>query len=290
MKLTLIFLSAFLFSLTLYSQSLCYENSEGEYWPFDLKERKFYVSNGDYTLKYSTDSIEINRQFYVTRTKKSKDGKIVKDYFRNENGSIYHYNDKTNSESLILPSKIEKGEKWESADKKWEYKIKNLNATLNTPYCELNNLLEIENFNKDSKTRYQSFYKKGVGFVGLNIEDKPHSFIEPNGKVEEKSFTAIGCENVEDDTQRKTCTNKKIIEFIQSNLKNPTPDSHGKVVYQITLDTKGKVADVTIKESQGVSKKQIESGLKTLKNLPQFIPGYSGQKPVKVIFSLPLAF
>lgn len=290
MKFTLIFLSTFLFSLTVYSQSLCYENSEGEYWPFDLKERKFFVSNGEYTLQYSTDSLEINRQFYITRTKKFEDGKIVKDYFRNENGSIYHYNDKTNSESLILPSNLKKGEKWESADKKWEYKIKDLNATLNTPHCELSNLLEIENYNKESKTHYQSYYKKGIGFVGLNIDDKPYSFIEPNGKVEEKSFIAFGCENIEDDRQRKTCTNKIIIEFIQKNLKNPTTNTHGKVIYQITLDTEGKVAEVTIKESQGVSKKQVESGLITLKKLPQFIPGYSGQKPVRVIFSLPLAF
>jgi len=290
MKLTVVFLSTFLINLTLYSQSICYENSEGEYWPFDSKEKHIISSKGKYLLKYIKDSVEFDNQYYVTRIKKDKDGKIVKSYFRNENGSVYYYNEKSNSKSLILPSNIKKGEKWESADKKWRYKIKDLNATLETPYCKLKDLLEIENFNKESKKRYQSFYKKGVGFVGLNIEGKPFSFIEPNGKIEQSNFTAIGCENIEDEKQRKICTNKKIIDFIKSNLKNPTPESHGKVLYEIIIDTKGKVDKVKVKKSEGVSKQQINSGLKTLKNLPRFIPGYSGEKPVRVIFSIPLNF
>lgn len=288
MRLTIILLSTFLLSITINGQSLCYENSEGEYWPFDSKEKNIYSLNGEYSFIYLKDSVEINNQFYVTRVKKDKKGKIVKSYYRNENGSIYYYDEKTNSKSLILPSNIEKGEKWESADKKWEYKITDLNATLETPYCKLENLLEVENLNKESKKRYQSFYKKGVGFVGLNVEGKPFSFIEPNGKVEQKNFIAIGCENIKDEKQKKTCTNKKIIDFIKSNFKNPTPDIHGKVVYRILIDTTGKVAEVTVKESEGVSKKQIKRGLKTLKKLPKFIPGYSGDKPVRVLFSIPL--
>jgi len=290
MKLSIIFLSFFLSSLTIYCQSLCYENSKGEYWPFASKEKNIHSLNGGYSFIYIKDSVEINNQLYVTRIKKYKDGKIVKSYFRNEKGSIYYYNEKSNSKSLILPSNIKKGEKWESADKKWEYRITDLNATLETPYCELKNLLEIENFNKESKKRYQSFYKKGVGFVGLNVEGKPFSFIELNGKIEQKKFIAIGCENAKDEKQKKTCTNKKIIEFIKSNLKNPTPGIHGKVVYQIVIDTTGKVAKVKVKESEGVSKQQINSGLRILKKLPRFIPGYSGDKPVRVLFSIPLTF
>lgn len=290
MKLTIIFLSTFLLSLTIHGQSLCYEKSKGEYWPFDSKVKNIYSLNGEYSFIYIKDSVEINNQFYVTRVKKHKNGKIVKSYFRNENGSIYYYDEKTNSKSLILPSNIKKGEKWESADKKWEYKITDLDATLETPYCELKNLLEIENLNKESKKRYQSFYKKGVGFVGLNVEGKPFSFIEPNGKVEQKDFIAFGCENVKGDKQRKACTNKKIIDFIKNNFKNPTPDIHGKVLYEIIIDTTGKVTNVKVKESEGVSKQQIKSGLKTLKKLPRFIPAYSGDKPVRVLFSIPLTF
>lgn len=290
MRLTLILLITLFLSSTIYSQSLCYENSDGAYWPLNSKVKNFYSTNGQYTYEYNNDSIEINNQFYVTRIKKYEDGKIVKTYFRNENGSIYYYDDKTNSKSLILPSNIKKGEKWESADKKWKYIIKDLNATLETPYCTLENLLKIENFNKDTKKRYQSFYKKGVGFVGLNIEGEPFSFIEPRAKIEQKGFTAYGCENIGDKKLRKNCTNKKIIEFIRSNLKNPTPDSHGKVVYEIVINTKGEVDKVKVKKSDGVSKKQIKSGLKTLKKLPKFIPGYSGEKPINVIFSIPLAF
>lgn len=290
MRLIIILLSTFLLSLTIYSQSLCYENSKGKYWPFNSEEKNIYSLNGEYSFKYIKDSVEINNQFYVTRIKKYNDGKIVKSYFRNENGSIYYYNEKTNSKSLILPSNIKKGEKWESADKKWEYKIKDLDATLETPYCELKNLLEIDNFNKETKKHYQSFYKKGVGFVGLNVENKPFSFIQPKDRIKQKDFIAIGCENIRDDKQRKTCTNKKIIEFIKSNLKNPTPESHGKVIYDIVIDTKGKVTNVKVKESEGVSKQQIKSGLKTLKKLPRFIPGYSGEKPVRVLLSIPLNF
>lgn len=150
--------------------------------------------------------------------------------------------------------------------------------------------MRIDVLNKEDKTNYQLYYKKGVGLIGSNINGKPYSFIAPNGKVEEKDFIAVGCEKIEDSKERKNCTNKKIIEFIKNNLKNPDPNIHGKILYRITIDKKGEVANVTVKESSGVSKKQIKSGLKTLKKLPKFIPGYSGENPVSIIFSLPLAF
>ena len=290
MRLNIIFLSTFLLSLSIHCQTICYENSTGIYWPFDSKEKNIYSVNGEYSFKYINDSIEINNQFYVTRIKKYKDGKIVKSYFRNENDSIYYYDEKTNSKSLILPLNIKKGVKWESADKKWEYKVKDLDATLVTPYCELENLLEIDNFNKETKKHYQTFYKKGIGFVGMNVEYKPYSFILPIDKIKQKNFIAVGCENIRDDKQGKSCTNKKIIEFIKKNLKNPTPEIHGKVIYEIVIDTKGKVSNVEVKESEGVSEQQIKSGLKTLKKLPRFIPGYCGEKPVRVLFNIPLNF
>ena len=193
-------------------------------------------------------------------------------------------------ESIVFPSEIKKGKAWESSDKKWKYKIKSLSANLSTPYCEFENLLKMEVFNKEMNTTYQLFYKKGVGLVGTNMNEKPYSFIAPNGEVEEKDIIAIGCENIKNDRARKNCTNKKIIEFIQNHIKNPSPGIHGKVLYEITIDEKGKVANVTVKESNGVSNKQIKSGLKTLKKLPKFIPGYSGEKPVRVIYNLPIAF
>ena len=207
MKLNIILLSTFLLSLSIHCQTICYENSTGKYWPFDTKEKNIYSVNGEYSFEYINDSIEINNQFYVTRIKKYKDGKILKSYFRNENGSIYYYDEKTNSKSLILPSNIKKGVNWESADKKWEYKVKDLDATLISPYCELKNLLEIDNFNKETKKHYQTFYKKGIGFVGMNVENKPYSFIQPKDKIKQKNFIAVGCENISDEKQRKTCTN-----------------------------------------------------------------------------------
>lgn len=75
MKKKLLILTTLLFCLNNYSQTICYENFDGEYWPFNKKERKFNTSNGSFTLKYNNDSVKINNKFYFERIKKIKKAK-----------------------------------------------------------------------------------------------------------------------------------------------------------------------------------------------------------------------
>ena len=80
MNKQLLIITAFFLCLNNYSQTICYEDFNGEYWPFNIKERKFFISNGSFTLKYSKDSLKMNNKFYFKRIKEYNDGKIEKDF------------------------------------------------------------------------------------------------------------------------------------------------------------------------------------------------------------------
>jgi len=279
-----------LFYLPNYAQSDCFQNAEGDYWPFHEQERKFHVSGSEFVISYSKDSLALNGKFYFQRTKQHKNGKIEHDYFRKSRGVVYQYNQTAKKETIVMPSNLKKGETWETLEGHFKYKIKSLKANLETPYCDFDQLLEIEVVDLNNKIKSQYFYKKGIGLVGKNVDQHPYSFIAPDEKVKQKEYTAIGCENIKDEVDQKKCTNSKIVEFLLSNLENPTPEVHGKVIYSISIDEKGKVDQVSVVGNTGASKKQVKSGLKTLKKLPQFIPAHSGEKPVRVILNLPLSF
>jgi len=288
MKTILIFLLLPLYTIT--GQNACYENREGEYWPFHTDTVSYDAPKDGFSYVYSSDSLKIKDKFYRTRTKIYKSGKTNEAYLRKENKAVYYYNEKTETQSLLLPAEIKKGKKWNSTCGTYRYKIKSLDATLNTPYCDFEELLEIEILNQDNNTKYQFYYKKGVGVVGNNINDNPFSFIEPEVEVENKNFIAYGCETIENPDTQKKCTTSKVIKYLQENLSNPTPEVHGKVVYTVIIDKKGMVDDVTVKTVEGASRKQEKIGIKVLKSLPKFIPAYTGSKPVRVLYTIPIAF
>jgi len=281
----------FLIPLFIQSQNTCYEESTGEYWPFNEEAHDFYAKNNtSFSYVYSSDSLLLNGKYYRTRLKEDNKGEVLEAYFRKENGAVYYYNEKTESPSMLLPSNPEKGFKWESTCGQFTYEIKSLQASLSTPYCDFTNLLEIEILNKSIKKRFQFFYKKGVGFVGKKIENSPFSFIKPNGIVKNTPIAALGCEHLSDIKQRSKCNSSKINTFIVQNLSNPNPKKHGRVVYSIRINVDGKVDKVEIVSNDGASKKQAKAGQKVLEILPPFIPGYVGDKPIPVITKLPIKF
>ncbi len=288
MKIILLLLLLPIYSIN--GQNACYENRQGEYWPFHTDTINYNAPKDGFSYVYSADSLKINGKFYRTRTKIYKSGKTNEAYFRKENKAVYYYNEQTETPSLLLPSEIKKGMKWNSTCGTYRYKIKSIDATLSTPYCDFEKLLEIEILNKNNNTKYQFYYKKGVGVVGNNINDNPFSFIEPEVEIENKNFIAYGCETIENSDAQKKCTTNKIIQYLQENLNNPTPEVHGKVVYTIIIDEKGMIDDVKVKSVEGASRKQEKIGLKVLKSLPEFIPAYAGSKPVSVLYTIPIAF
>lgn len=288
MKIIVLILS--LTSFNIFGQNQCFENIEGGYWPFHKDTLNYAGSKNKFGYTYSTDSVLVKGKYYFKRSKISKNGKVNEAFLRKENNAVYYYNETTQSQSLLLPAEFDKGDKWESTCGTYRYKIKSLNATMDTPYCNFEDLLEIEILNRKNRTKYQFFYKKGIGLLGNNIDEKPYSFITPKENVENKNFIAYGCENIESSDDQRKCTTGKIIEFLQSNLSNPTPEIHGKVYYSIVINKKGEVDEVTVKRVEGASKEQEKAGYKVLKTLPQFIPAYAGSKPIKVLSTIPIAF
>lgn len=82
------------------------------------------------------------------------------------------------------------------------------------------------------------------------------------------------------------------MEFIKNNLKYPRKAKRkgiqGVVVMTFVVEKDGKVSTVTV--AKGVHPLLDNECMRVMQAMPQWTPGFSGEKPVKVRYSLPLTF
>lgn len=291
----LLIIALFLFnhSLLQAQNSICYENSEGLFWPVNAGLKHHYYSvNDSYVSSFEGDSLEINGKFYLIQTKLFSSGKISKSYWREENGEVFNFNESKGYETVEFPQIQKKGIKWQDPEGIWKYEILNLNSTYSTPYCEFKDLLEVQAINSTQLDRvYKLYYKRGIGMVGLNINDQPNTFIIPPSTVKEKAFMAFGCENLESENEIRNCTNQKIFDHISKKFVAPSNIVKGTIFFQIIIDEKGKVDEVTVAEGLENATAQEKEGIRVLKSLPRFIPAQIDEgKPIRSTFRIPIKF
>ncbi len=99
-----------------------------------------------------------------------------------------------------------------------------------------------------------------------------------------------GCEQ-EDFSTKKKCAEKKMLEFLYSNLKYPpiarASAIEGMVVVKFTVEEDGILSDIhPLKELNGLT----EEALRVVKLMPKWEPGLQNGVPVKVYFNLPVRF
>lgn len=111
----------------------------------------------------------------------------------------------------------------------------------------------------------------------INIEDAP---------------VFKGCEGLSK-KENKVCFDKKMKQFVQRNFNAALGNELGlhegvhKIQTQFLIDAKGNVVDIKIRAPH----KQLEKEVNRLINkLPQFTPGKQRNKPVRVRYTLPIAF
>ncbi len=100
------------------------------------------------------------------------------------------------------------------------------------------------------------------------------------------------CSLDDDESVRRACTNKSVMETIYSNVKYPTialeNDITGTVIVSFVVAKDGKISNIEIvRDIGGGCGKAV---LKAMKKLGQFYPGKHNGRPVSVIYKLPVKF
>ena len=109
--------------------------------------------------------------------------------------------------------------------------------------------------------------------------------------VEEKPFFP-GCEELTDAEQKRLCSQKKMLEFIYTNIKYPKEarekGTEGMSVVQFVVEKNGSIADAEIIRSIGGE--CDEEVLKVVYMMPNWIPGKQQGEAVRTQFILPVKF
>lgn len=115
-------------------------------------------------------------------------------------------------------------------------------------------------------------------------------------KVVEEMPRFPGCEDLSDKEEKIKCSQKKMLEFIYSNIKYPdfarTNNIQGTVVARFVVDENGKIGQSEIVRDIGGGCGQEALRIVNMMNdLPQaWIPGKQRGRKVKVYFNLPVKF
>lgn len=122
----------------------------------------------------------------------------------------------------------------------------------------------------------------------------------PEEKSEEPEiFTIVedmpafkGCENLSNETDKKTCFDRKIMEFVTSNTHYPAIAKEngiqGKVFINFVVGPDGNVKNVKV--LRGIGGGCDEEAIRVIQSLPKMQPGKQRGKPVPVQFNLPVFF
>ena len=113
-------------------------------------------------------------------------------------------------------------------------------------------------------------------------------------KIVEIMPSFVGCEDIEDNSDRKLCSDKNIISFINKNIRYPEKAREegveGTAVVRFTIEVDGKITtnekSILRNPGAGIGKE----ALRIVNIMPNWIPGRYKDEPVRVQFTLPIKF
>ena len=261
-----------------FSQSDFCDKSFGDsYFPLEIGFEKNITWGNSFYIEKVTEKTEINGIEYFNYVQDFGNGTVYDLLLRNQNDTIFMYNEVKKTENILLIAKKEKGIKWETG------KVDEIDGTFETPYCNYENLLVIENkySNGTKETRY---YKKGLGLIAITNRQGIKGICLPN-KEEAQSLveplTFIGCENEIDKTKIKECTMQSINSFVieklnSANIKPPKED--GILRFKVNISKDGQVSDVETLNSIAGGNQARNTIKKIIETLPKFIPTKTADK------------
>jgi hypothetical protein len=277
MKKTIILLLTILPFIGFGQSDFCDKNFGESYFPLEIGFEKHITWGNSFYVEKVTEKTEIDGIEYFKYVQDFRNGTVYDLLLRNQNDTILLYNEKQKKEIILLIAKPEKGLKWKTG------KVDEIDGTFETPYCNYENLLVIENkySNGEKETRY---YKKGLGLVAITNRKGIKGVCLPN-KEEEKSLfqplTFIGCENEADKSKIKECTMESIHSFVvdklnSANIKLPKED--GILRFKVNISKDGEISDVETLNSIAGGNQARKTIKKIIESLPKFIPTRTADK------------
>lgn len=111
-------------------------------------------------------------------------------------------------------------------------------------------------------------------------------------KVVEEMPRFPGCEDLENEADKKSCANKKMLEFVYGNLEYPIEarafEIEGTCMIRFIINENGEVTNPEIVRDVGGG--CGEEALRIVKKMPNWIPGKQRGESVEVMFTLPIKF
>ncbi|MGK0388959.1 MAG: TonB family protein [Maribacter sp.] len=136
----------------------------------------------------------------------------------------------------------------------------------------------------------------GTSFVlpAVTLDTTPPPPIEEVFNIVEIMPSFSGCEGIEDSDERRECSDKNIISFINKNIKYPEKAREegieGNAVVRFTIEKDGKITtnekSILRDPGGGIGKE----ALRIVNIMPDWIPGKNKDEPVRVQFTLPIKF
>jgi periplasmic protein TonB len=119
------------------------------------------------------------------------------------------------------------------------------------------------------------------------VDDAPVHFL----RIEQVPIYP-GCEKAKGNEERKQCMSEKITKLVQRKFDGTIASDYGlsgmqKIDVQFTIDKTGHIKDV---KTRSPHPKLDEEAERVISILPKMLPGKQRDKPVGVIYTLPIVF
>ncbi|HMU05890.1 MAG TPA: TonB family protein [Saprospiraceae bacterium] len=265
---------------------------------------------GKYNRFLDSDEKEVITKYHNVTSKKPNGTFVFRQFFP-ETGQIthyFHYDKVTNQKNgpyqewyddgtLIAEGQYDDGKKvgtwyvnsmngvYKDGKKEGEWKWINKKGQVEAVYNYINDQKEGKFIEYDS-----------LGMVeneGLYRGDTIYNETRQKTIVTVKEVVPMMASCIQESLEeRKACSDQTILQYVYRSLRYPRQDREndvsGQAIAQFTIDKDGSVVDVKV--IRGICQSIKDEVTRVITNMPPWNPGYQNDKPVRVLYTLPVKF
>ncbi|MCL8009541.1 hypothetical protein M8845_19125 [Gelidibacter japonicus] len=290
MKITTLLLLT-LFPFLIYGQSDFCEKTFGEsYYPLKIGFEKHLTWGNATYIEKVTGTTKKEGIEYFNYEQDFGAGTSYNLLLRKQNDTVFMYNEEQKKDVILLIERPVVGTKWESG------KVIDTNGFFESPFCNYENLLVIEN-KYSSGDKEKRFYKKGLGLVAVTTNTGIKGMCVPNEeetKALTKPLSAFECTEETNKEAIAKCTMTYIHSYLIGELKKKklkTPKEEGILKFDLHFDKNGKVSEIKSLNSLKGGNQATKEIMDILYSLPKLRPAMTSEKKsvgTKIELSIPI--
>ncbi len=265
---------------------------------------------GKYNRFLDSDEKEVFTSYHTVISKKQDGSHVFRQFFP-ETGQITHYfqYDKGTGQknglykewyddgTLVADGQYKDGKEvgewnkgsskgmYQDGKKEGEWKQTNKKGKLTAIYHYVNNLRDGAFIEYDSLG--------AISNEGIYRADTIFSETRQTKEAIAKEVMPMMASCMQEDLEeRKKCTDQTMLQYIHKSLRYPKQARangvFGNAIVQFVIDKDGSIDDVKV--LRGVCQSIKDEVTRVITNMPPWNPGYQNEKPVRVLFTLPVTF